>query len=225
MPVALYPALSVDAIATLDERAASKATYGPRRSPWDPLRSHSPAVIACTSWPTTGANEVYRSSQEHGATWSAPSTSARPSNYPCSYGGTTPSARQFDMITPLRHGRHLVQPLDFRKYTNTRRVLCDSRFASLNLDRKSARATSWRSANYVHVLRPLPTQPTLRNRRLCYFRSNNGGVNWGIPGIKLFAEPTQRPGCWRMGPRHVSSVQKVFTHSYGGRSPYMRSHP
>src|SRR5205814_10317033 len=63
----------------------------------------------------TGGNLVYRSSQDNGATWSAPSIVASASaNYPMQYGGLYAVADTVYLLTAAGDMGAVSQPLDFR---------------------------------------------------------------------------------------------------------------
>src|SRR5213594_3840333 len=67
----------------------------------------------------SGGNLVYRSSQDNGANWSAPSTVAPASgNYPMQYGGLYTVADTVYLLTAAGDMGAVSQPLDFRKSTN-----------------------------------------------------------------------------------------------------------
>jgi hypothetical protein len=172
----------------------------------------------------TGGNLVYRSSQDNGATWSAPSIVATAStNYPMQYGGLYSVGDTVYLLTAAGDMGAVSQPLDFRKSTNNG-ASWSSPIRITQPGQEIRRANIIAVGQTVHVFggQSGPNQNDY-GTGVFYFRSTNGGVNWD-PGIKLF---DQADASARMAVNgtivHICFGAKVFTNSYGGRSTYMRS--
>jgi len=172
----------------------------------------------------TGGNLVYRSSQDNGATWSAPSIVAPASvNYPMQYGGLYAVGDTVYLLTAAGDMGAVSQPLDFRKSTNNG-ASWTSPLRITQPGQEIRRANIVASGNTVHVLggQSDPT-PNGYGTGVFYFRSINGGANWET-GIKLYDQADASARMAVDGTNiHVCFGVKVFTNSYGGRSTCMRS--
>ncbi len=171
-----------------------------------------------------GANLVYTSSQDSGATWSAPSTVApASSNYPMQYGGLYAVGDTVYLLTAAGDMGAISQPLDFRISTNNG-LTWSSPIRITQPGQEIRRANIVANGQTVHVFGGQPDpNPNGYGTGVFYFRSTNGGANWD-PGIKLYdqADASARMAVDGVNV-HISFGAKVFTNSYGGRSTYMRS--
>ncbi len=171
-----------------------------------------------------GGDLVYRSSQDNGATWSAPSIVAPASvNYPMQYGGLYAVGDTVYLVTAAGDMGAVSQPLDFRKSTNNG-TTWSSPVRITQPGQEIRRANIIARAETVHVFGgQSDPNPNGYGTGVFYFRSTNGGVNWD-PGVRLFAEADASARMAVDGTNvHISFGAKVFTNSYGGRSTYMRS--
>jgi len=170
----------------------------------------------------SGGNLVHRSSQDDGATWSAPFTVAPGSvNYPMQYGGLFAVGDTVYLLTAAGDMGPSSQPLDFRKSTNNG-VSWTSPIRITRAGEEIRRANIVVSGNTVHVFGGQSGAGGY-GTGIFYFRSTNGGVNWDN-GVKLYAEAD---GSARMAVDgttvHVAFGAKLSTNSFGGRTSYMRS--
>ncbi len=170
----------------------------------------------------TGGNLVYRSSEDNGATWSAPSIVAPGSvNYPMQYGGLYSIGDTVYLLTAAGDMGAVSRPLDFRKSTNNG-TTWSSPVRITQPGQESRRASIIARGETVHVFGG-QSDANGYGTGVFYFRSTNGGVNWD-PGVRLFAEADASA---RMAVDatnvHISFGAKVFTNSFGGRTTYMRS--
>ena len=172
----------------------------------------------------TSGNLVYRSSQDDGATWSAPFVVApASSNYPMQYGGLYAVGDTVYLLTAAGDMGAVSQPLDFRKSTNngatwTRPIRITQPGQEIR------RANIIAVGQTVHVFGgQSDPNPNGYGTGVFYFRSLNGGANWD-PGIRLFDQADSSARMAVDGTNvHICFGAKVFTNSYGGRSTYMRS--
>jgi hypothetical protein len=170
----------------------------------------------------TGGNVVHRSSQDNGATWSAPSIVAPAStNYPMQYGGLFAAGDIVYLLTAAGDMGPSSQPLDFRKSTNNGATWS----APTRITRPGEeirRANIVAHGSTVHVFGGQSGAGGY-GTGIYYFRSTNDGVNWE-PGVKLFAEAD---GSARMAVDgntvHVAFGAKLSVNSFGGRTYHMRS--
>ena len=170
----------------------------------------------------TGGNLVYRSSQDNGATWSAPSIVAPASvNYPMQYGGLFSIGDTVYLLTAAGDMGAVSQPLDFRKSTNNGATWTSPVRITLP-GQEIRRAIIMAYSNSVHVFGG-QSDANGYGTGVFYFRSTNGGANWDT-GIRLYAEADASA---RMGVDgtniHVAFGAKLSTNSFGGRTYYMRS--
>ena len=171
-----------------------------------------------------GANLVYRSSQDNGATWSAPSPVApASSNYPMQYGGLYAVGDTVYLLTAAGDMGAISQPLDFRISTNNG-LAWSSPIRITQPGQEIRRANIVATGQTVHVFGgQSDPNPNGYGTGVFYFRSTNSGVNWD-PGIKLYDQADASARMAVDGVKvHISFGAKVFTNSYGGRSTYMRS--
>jgi hypothetical protein len=172
----------------------------------------------------TGGDLVYRSSQDNGATWSAPSIVAPASvNYPMQYGGLYSIGDTVYLLTAAGDMGAVSQPLDFRKSTNNG-ATWTSPIRITQPGQEIRRANIVAVGQTVHVFggQSDPT-PNGYGTGVFYFRSLNGGVNWDI-AIKLFDQADASARMAVDGTNvHICFGAKLSTNSYGGRSTYMRS--
>ena len=170
----------------------------------------------------TGGNLVYRSSQDNGATWSAPSVVAPGSvNYPMQYGGLYSVGDTVCLLTAAGDMGSVSQPLDFRKSTNNG-ATWSSPVRITRPGQEIRRAIIIAREETVHVFGG-QSDANGYGTGVFYFRSTNGGVNWD-PGVRLFAEADASARMAVDGTNvHISFGAKVFTNSFGGRTTYMRS--
>jgi hypothetical protein len=172
----------------------------------------------------TSGNLVYRSSQDNGATWSAPSVVApASSNYPMQYGGLYAVGDTVYLLTAAGDMGAVSQPLDFRKSTNNG-ATWTSPIRITQPGQEIRRANIIAVGQTVHVFGgQSDPNPNGYGTGVFYFRSLNGGANWD-PGIKLFDQADSSARMAVDGTNvHICFGAKVFTNSYGGRSTYMRS--
>lgn len=170
----------------------------------------------------SGGNLVHRSSQDNGATWSAPSIVAPASvNYPMQYGGLFAVDDTVYLLTAVGDMGPSSQPLDFRKSTNNGATWSNP-IRITRTGEEIRRANIAASGNAVHVFGGQSGAGGY-GTGIFYFRSTNGGVNWET-GVKLYGEAD---GSARMAVDgttvHVAFGAKLSTNSFGGRSSYMRS--
>jgi hypothetical protein len=171
----------------------------------------------------TSGNLVYRSSQDNGATWSAPSVVApASSNYPMQYGGLYAVGDTVYLLTAAGDMGAVSQPLDFRKSTNNG-ATWTSPIRITQPGQEIRRANIIAVGQTVHVFGgQSDPNPNGYGTGVFYFRSLNGGANWE-PGIKLFDQADSSARMAVDGTNvHICFGAKVFTNSYGGRSTYMR---
>jgi hypothetical protein len=172
----------------------------------------------------TSGNLVYRSSQDNGATWSAPSVVApASSNYPMQYGGLYAVGDTVYLLTAAGDMGEVSQPLDFRKSTNNGATWA-SPIRITQPGQEIRRANIIAVGQTVHVFGgQSDPNPNGYGTGVFHFRSLNGGANWD-PGIKLFDQADSSARMAVDGTNvHICFGAKVFTNSYGGRSTYMRS--
>jgi hypothetical protein len=170
----------------------------------------------------SGGNLVHRSSQDNGATWSAPSNVAPASvNYPMQYGGLFAVGDTVYLLTAAGDMGPSSQPLDFRKSTNNG-ATWSSPIRITRTGEEIRRANIAASGNTVHVFGGQSGAGGY-GTGIFYFRSTNGGGNWER-GVKLYSEAD---GSARMAVDgttvHVSFGAKLSSNSFGGQSHYMRS--
>jgi hypothetical protein len=170
----------------------------------------------------TGGNLVYRSSQDNGATWSAPSIVAPASaNYPMQYGGLYSIGDTVYLLTAAGDMGAVSQPLDFRKSTNNG-VTWTSPIRITLPGQEIRRAIIIASGNTVHAFGG-QSDANGYGTGVFYFRSTNGGLNWD-PGVKLYDQADASARMAVDGTNvHISFGAKVTTNSFGGRTTYMRS--
>lgn len=170
----------------------------------------------------SGGNLVHRSSQDNGATWSAPKIIASASsNYPMQYGGLYAAGDNVYLITAAGDMGSTSQPLDFRMSANNGAIWT-------NPIRITAPGQEIRRANImavgdtVHVFGG-QSGPGGYGTGIYYFRSTNGGVSWDL-GKLLYANADASARMAVDGTTvHVCFGAKLTTGSFGGRSSYMRS--
>jgi hypothetical protein len=170
----------------------------------------------------SGGNLVHRSSQDNGATWSAPSNVAPASvNYPMQYGGLFAVGDTVYLLTAAGDMGPSSQPLDFRKSTNSGATWSNP-IRITRPGEEIRRANIAVSGNTVHVFGG-QSDAGGYGTGIFYFRSTNGGVNWER-GVKLYAEADASARMAVDGTIvHVSFGAKLSTNSFGGRSTYMHS--
>jgi len=169
-------------------------------------------------------NLVYRSSQDNGAAWSAPSVVApASSNYPMQYGGLYAVGDTVYLLTAAGDMGAVSQPLDFRKSTNNG-ATWTSPIRITQPGQEIRRANIIAVGQTVHVFGgQSDPNPNGYGTGVFYFRSRNGGANWD-PGVKLFDQADASARMAVDGTNvHICFGAKVLTNSYGGRSTYMRS--
>ena len=169
-----------------------------------------------------GANLVYRSSQDYGSTWSAPSTVApASSNYPMQYGGLFAIGDTVYLLTAAGDMGAISQPLDFRKSTNNGATWTNPARIT-RPGQEIRRANIVARGETVHVFGG-QSDANGYGTGVFYFRSTNGGVNWDA-GIRLYGEADASARMAVDGTTvHVAFGAKVSTNSFGGRSYSMRS--
>jgi hypothetical protein len=170
----------------------------------------------------TGANLVYRSSQDNGATWSAPSNVCPASaNYPMQYGGLYSIGDTVYLLTAAGDMGSVSQPLDFRKSTNNG-ATWSSPIRITQPGQEIRRAIIIAAGQTVHVFGG-QSDANGYGTGVFYFRSTNGGVNWDS-GVKLYDQADASARMAVDGTNvHISFGAKVTTNSFGGRTTYMRS--
>jgi hypothetical protein len=170
----------------------------------------------------SGGNLVHRSSQDNGATWSAPSVVAPASvNYPMQYGGLFAVGDTVYLLTAAGDMGPSSQPLDFRKSTNNGATWSNP-IRITRAGQEIRRANIAASADTVHVFGGQSGAGGY-GTGVFYFRSTNDGANWEN-GVRLYAEAD---GSARMAVDgnvvHVAFGEKLSANSFGGRTSYMRS--
>lgn len=170
----------------------------------------------------SGGNLVHRSSQDNGATWSAPGiVASAASNYPMQYGGLYAVGDTVYLLTAAGDMGSTSQPLDFRKSTNNGGSW-SSPVRITAAGQEIRRANIQAVDETVHVFGGQSGAGGY-GTGIYYFRSTNGGVSWER-GKLLYAEAD---GSARMAVDgttvHVCFGAKLTTNSFGGRSSYMRS--
>lgn len=170
----------------------------------------------------SGGNLVHRSSQNNGATWSAPSIVAPASiNYPMQYGGLFAVGDTVYLLTAAGDMGPSSQPLDFRKSTNNGATWSTS-IRITRTGEEIRRANIAANGDTVHVFGGQSGAGGY-GTGIFYFRSTNSGANWET-GVKLYDEAD---GSARMAVDgttvHVAFGAKLSTNSFGGRTYYLRS--
>ena len=170
----------------------------------------------------SGGNLVHRSSQDNGATWSAPARIAAASgNYPMQYGGLYATGDSVYLITAVGDMGPASQHLDFRKSTNNG-ATWTSPVRVTGPGQELRRANIVANGNTVHVFGGQSGAGGY-GTGIYYFRSTNGGVTWD-KRTKLFDEADASARMAVDGNIiHVCFGMKIRTNSFGGRSHYMRS--
>jgi Concanavalin A-like lectin/glucanases superfamily len=170
----------------------------------------------------SGGNLVHRSSQDNGATWSAPSTVAPASgNYPMQYGGLYAVGDTVYLLTAAGDMGPSSQPLDFRKSTNNGATWTNP-IRITRPGEEIRRANIVARGDTVHVFGGQSGAGGY-GTGIFYFRSTNGGANWE-PGVPLYAEADASARMAVDGSTvHVAFGAKVSSNSFGGRTYYMRS--
>lgn len=169
-----------------------------------------------------GGSLVHRSSQDNGATWSAPVTVAPAAvNYPMQYGGLFAVGDTVYLLTAAGDMGAVSQPLDFRKSTNNGATWSNP-IRITRTGQEIRRANLVVQGETVHVFGG-QSDASGYGTGVFYFRSTNGGVNWD-PGVRLYA---QADASARMAV-DGSAVQAAFgamlsTNSFGGRTYYLNS--
>jgi len=170
----------------------------------------------------SGSSLVHRSSQDNGATWSAPKVIAPASvNYPMQYGGLYAVGDTVYLLTAAGDMGPSSQPLDFRKSTN-------NGASWSNPIRITAAGQEIRRANIVAVgdtVHVFGGQSGAGGygTGIYYFRSTNGGTAWE-KGVLLYAEADGSAKMAVDGTTvHVCFGAKLTPNSFGGRSTYLRS--
>jgi hypothetical protein len=170
----------------------------------------------------SGSSLVHRSSQDNGATWSAPKVVARAaSNYTMQYGGLYALGDTVYLLTAAGDMGAISQPLDFRKSTNNGATWSNP-IRITKPGQEIRRANIVAVADTVHVFGGQSGAGGY-GTGIFYFRSTNGGVSWE-PGKLLYANADASA---RMAVDattvHVCFGAKLTPNSFGGRSSYMRS--
>src|SRR6266511_3124695 len=170
----------------------------------------------------SGGNVVHRSSQDNGATWSAPFTVAPASgNYPMQYGGLFAVGDTVFLLTAVGDMGPSSQLLDFRKSTNNGATWSNP-IRITRTGQEIRRANIAASSDTVHVFGGQSGAGGY-GTGIFYFRSTNGGVNWE-PGVRLYAEADASARMAVDGITvQVAFGAKLSTNSFGGRTCYMRS--
>jgi len=170
----------------------------------------------------SGGNLVHRSSQDNGATWSAPAIVASASvNYPMQYGGLFAVGDTVYLLTAAGDMGPSSQPLDFRKSTNNG-ATWSSPIRITRPGEEIRRANIAANGDTVHVFGGQSGAGGY-GTGIFYFRSTNGGVNWQ-PGVKLYAQADASARMAVDGTTlHVAFGAMLSTNSFGGRSSYMHS--
>lgn len=170
----------------------------------------------------SSGNLVHRSSQDNGATWSAPSTIASASgNYPMQYGGLFVVGDTVYLLTAAGDMGPSSQPLDFRKSTNNGATWSNP-IRITRTGQEIRRANIAARGDTVHVFGGQSGAGGY-GTGIFYFRSTNSGANWD-PGARLFAEADASARMAMDGTTlHVAFGAKLSTDSFGGRTCYMRS--
>lgn len=170
----------------------------------------------------SGGNLVYRSSQDNGATWSAPSAVApASSNYPMQYGGFFAVGDTVYLLTAAGDMGAVSQPLDFRKSTNNG-ATWSSPIRITRSGQEIRRANIVARGETVHMFGG-QSDAAGYGTGVFYFRSTNGGVNWET-GIRLYAQADASARMAVDGTNvHIAFGAKLSTNSFGGRSTYMTS--
>ena len=169
-----------------------------------------------------GSSMVHRSSQDNGATWSAPQVIApASSNYPMQYGGLYAVGDSVYLLTAAGDMGATSQPLDFRKSTDNGASWSNPIRITLP-GQEIRRANIVAAGNTVHVFGGQSGAGGY-GTGIYYFRSTNGGANWD-PGKLLYANADASARMAVDGTTvHVCFGAKLATNSFGGRSSYMRS--
>ena len=169
-----------------------------------------------------GSSLVHRSSQDNGATWSAPKVIAPAAgNYPMQYGGLCALGETVYLLTAAGDMGPSSQPLDFRKSANNGATWSSPiriTAPGQNLRRANIAAVN----ETVHVFGGQSGAGGY-GTGIYYFRSTNGGASW-LPGSLLYAEADASARMAVDGTTvHVCFGAKLTPNSFGGRSSYMRS--
>ena len=169
-----------------------------------------------------GGNLVHRTSQDNGATWSAPATIAPALvNYPMQYGGLYTVGDTVYLLTAAGDMGPSSQPLDFRKSTNNG-AMWSSPIRITRPGQEIRRANIVARGDTVHVFGGQSGAGGY-GTGIFYFRSTNGGANWEA-GVPLSAEADASARMAVDGTTvHVAFGAKLSANSFGGRSYYMRS--
>jgi hypothetical protein len=170
----------------------------------------------------SGSSVVHRSSQDNGATWSAPKVIASAANnYPMQYGGLYALGDNVYLLTAAGDMGATSQPLDFRKSTNNGATWSNP-IRITKPGQEIRRANIVAVGDTVHVFGGQSGAGGY-GTGIYYFRSTNGGVNWE-PGKLLYANADASARMAVDGTTvHVCFGAKLTPNSFGGRSSYMRS--
>lgn len=170
----------------------------------------------------TGGNLVHRSSQDNGATWSAP-TIILPAadSFPMQYGGLYAKGDTVYLLTAAGDMGSTSQPLDFRKSIDNGQSWSHA-IRITAAGQEIRRANIVVSGDNVHVFGGQSGAGGY-GTGLYYFRSTNGGANWD-PGVPLYANADASARMAVDGNTlHVAFGDKLAPNSFGGRTTYLRS--
>jgi hypothetical protein len=170
----------------------------------------------------SGGNLVHRSSQDHGATWSAPTIIAPASgNFPMQYGGLFAQGDSVYLLTAAGDMGTSSQHLDFRR-SNNNGAAWASPVRVTGPGQQLRRANITAHGENVHVFGGQSGEGGY-GTGIYYFRSRNGGVTWDKK-IMLYAEADASARLAVDGEiLHVAFGAKRSPNSFGGRTHYIRS--
>lgn len=169
-----------------------------------------------------GGNLVHRSSQDNGATWSAPTViAAAAGNYPMQYGGLFAIGDTVYLLTAVGDMSSTSQHLDFRKSVDNG-ATWSSPVRVTGAGQELRRANIAANGATVHVFGGQSGDGGF-GTSVFYFRSTDGGATWGA-GVPLSDGADASARLAVDGTTvHVSFGVKPSANSFGGRTTYRRS--
>lgn len=169
-----------------------------------------------------GGFMVHRSSQDDGATWSAPTQIASASgNYPMQYGGLYAVGDTVYLLSAAGDMGASSQALDFRKSTDNG-ATWSAPVRVTGPGEEIRRGNIAASGSTVHAFGGQSGSGGF-GTGIWYFRSADGGATWE-PGQLLFGEADASARMAVDGTTvHVTFGMKASPNSFGGATHYMRS--